>query len=177
MDKSISNFEKFNVYSSPNQYKVKGLHDCNSPMCTLSQNGYSDTTCQHLMTLCFTADPLWAPCHDRLWSVVDHAKSCPSMKMEVPGLADSLQQYLCVSSGIYADEVLDTDPGWQQSKLIWALSAEAGLASRMRCTDLWHDKATQQPFCSNFSLCCICLSSCFLDFGLAIMSFGMQWAM
>ena len=146
----------------------KGLHDCNSPMCTLSQNGYGDTTCQHLMTLCFTADPLWAPCHDRLWSVVDHAKSCPSMKMEVPGLADSLQQYLCVSSGIYADEVLDTDPGWQQSKLIWALSAEAGLASRMRCTDLWHDKATQQPFCSNFSLCCICLSSYFS---------GMQWAM
>ena len=74
--------------------------------------------------------------------------------MEVPGLADSLQQYLCVSSGIYADEVLDTDPGWQQSKLIWALSAEAGLASRMRCTDLWHDKATQQPFYSNFSFCC-----------------------
>ena len=48
------------------------------------------------------------------------------MKMEVPGLADSLQQCLCESSGIYAGDVLDTDPGWQQSKLIWALSAEVG---------------------------------------------------
>ena len=48
------------------------------------------------------------------------------MKMEVPGLADSLQQRLCVNSGIYAGDVLDTDPGWQQSKLIWALAAEVG---------------------------------------------------
>ena len=59
---------------------------------------------------------------------------CYSMKMEVPGLADSLQQCLCVNSGIYAGDVLDTDPGWQQSKLIWALSAEVGSASRMHCT-------------------------------------------
>ena len=68
------------------------------------------------------------------------------MKMEVPGLADSLQQCLCVNSGIYAGDVLDTDPGWQQSKLIWALSAEVGSASRMHCTGLWHVKAAQQPF-------------------------------
>ena len=68
------------------------------------------------------------------------------MKMEVPGLADSLQQYLCVNSGTYAGDVLDTDPGWQQSKLIWALSAEVGSASRMHCTGLWHVKAAQQPF-------------------------------
>ena len=68
----------------------------------------------------------WASCHFRFWSVVDHAKPCDSMKMEVPGLADSLQQCLCVNSGIYAGNVLDTDPGWQQSKLIWALSAEVG---------------------------------------------------
>ena len=68
------------------------------------------------------------------------------MKMEVPGLADSLQQCLCVNSGIYAGDVLDTDPGWQQSKLIWALSAEVGSASRMHCTGPWHVKATQQPF-------------------------------
>ena len=67
--------------------------------------------------------------------------------MEVPGLADSLQQCLCVNSGIYAGDVLDTDPGWQQSKLIWALSAEVGSASRMHCTGLWHVKAAQQPFC------------------------------
>ena len=75
------------------------------------------------------------------------------MKMEVPGLADSLQQYLCVSNGIYADEVLDTDPGWQQSKLIWALSAEVGSASRMHRTGLWHVKAAQQPFRSH--TCCV----------------------
>ena len=68
----------------------------------------------------------WASCHFRFRSVVDHAKPCYSMKMEVPGLADSLQQCLCVNSGIYAGDVLDTDPGWQQSKLIWALSAEVG---------------------------------------------------
>ena len=67
--------------------------------------------------------------------------------MEVPGLADSLQQCLCVNSGIYAGNVLDTDPGWQQSKLIWALSAEVGSASRMHCTGLWRVKAAQQPFC------------------------------
>ena len=71
---------------------------------------------------------------------------CYSMKMEVPGLADSLQQCLCVNSGIYAGDVLDTDPGWQQSKLIRALSAEVGSASRMHCTGLWHVKAAQQPF-------------------------------
>ena len=71
---------------------------------------------------------------------------CSSMKMEVPGLADSLQQYLCVNSGTYAGDVLDTDPGWQQSKLIWALSAEVGSAPRMHCTGLWHVKAAQQPF-------------------------------
>ena len=88
----------------------------------------------------------WASCHFRFWSVVDHAKPCGSMKMEVPGLADSLQQCLCVNSGIYAGDVLDTDPGWQQSKLIWALSAEVGSASRMHCTGLWHVKAAQQPF-------------------------------
>ena len=86
------------------------------------------------------------PCHFRLRSAVDHAKLCTSMKMEVPGLADSLQQCLCVNSGIYAGNVLDTDPGWQQSKLIWALSAEVGLASRMHCTSLWHVKAARQPF-------------------------------
>ena len=68
----------------------------------------------------------WVSCHFRFWSVVDHAMPCYSMKMEVPGLADSLQQCLCVNSGIYAGDVLDTDPGWQQSKLIWALSAEVG---------------------------------------------------
>ena len=88
----------------------------------------------------------WASCHFRIWSVVDHAMPCYSMKMEVPGLADSLQQYLCGNSGIYAGDVLDTDPGWQQSKLIWALSAEVGSASRMHCTGLWHVKAAQQPF-------------------------------
>ena len=88
----------------------------------------------------------WASCHFRFWSVVDHAMPCYSMKMEVPGLADSLQQCLCVNSGIYAGDVLDTDPGWQQSKLIWALSAEVGSASRMHCTGLWHVKAAQQPF-------------------------------
>ena len=77
---------------------------------------------------------------------MDHAKPCYSMKMEVPGLADSLQQCLCVNSGIYAGNVLDTDPGWQQSKLIWALSAEVGSAPRMHCTGLWHVKAAQQPF-------------------------------
>ena len=70
--------------------------------------------------------------------------------MEVPGLADSLQQCLCVNSGIYAGDVLDTDPGWQQSKLIWALSAEVGSASRMHCTGLWRVKAAQQPFCVFF---------------------------
>ena len=84
--------------------------------------------------------------HFRLRSAVDHAMLCSSMKMEVPGLAESLQQYLCGNSGIYAGDVLDTDPGWQQSKLIWALSAEVGLASRMHCTSLWHVKAAQQPF-------------------------------
>ena len=73
------------------------------------------------------------------------------MKMEVPGLADSLQQCLCVNSGIYAGDVLDTDPGWQQSKLIWALSAEVGSASRMHCTGPWHVKATQQPFFSDIA--------------------------
>ena len=73
-------------------------------------------------------------CHFRLRSAVDHAMLCSSMKMEVPGLADSLQQCLCGNSGTYAGDVLDTDPGWQQSKLIWALSAEIGSASRMRCT-------------------------------------------
>ena len=86
------------------------------------------------------------PCHFRFRSAVDHVMLCSSMKMEVPGLADSLQQYLCGNSGIYAGDVLDTDPGWQQSKLIWALSAEVGLASRMHCTSLWHAKAAQQPF-------------------------------
>ena len=48
------------------------------------------------------------------------------MKMNVPGLADSLQQRLCVNNGIYASNDLDTDTGWQQSKLIWALAAEVG---------------------------------------------------
>ena len=98
--------------------------------------------------ICSKMWPLWnwVSCHFRFWSVVDHAKPCESMKMEVPGLADSLQQCLCVNSGIYAGDVLDTDPGWQQSKLIWALSAEAGSASRMHCTGLWHVKAAQQPF-------------------------------
>ena len=88
--------------------------------------------------ICSKVWPLWnwVSCHFRLWSVVDHAKPCLSMKMEVPGLADSLQQCLCVNSGIYAGDVLDTDPGWQQSKLIWALSAEAGSASRMHRTGL-----------------------------------------
>ena len=47
---------------------------------------------------------------------VDHALLCSSMKMEVPGLADNLQQNLCGNNGIYASDVLDTDPGWQQSK-------------------------------------------------------------
>ena len=94
---------------------------------------------------------VWASCHFRFWSVVDHAKPCYSMKMEVPGLADSLQQCLCVNSGIYAGDVLDTDPGWQQSKLIWALSAEVGSASRMHCTGPWHVKATQQPFFSDIA--------------------------
>ena len=89
---------------------------------------------------------IWASCHFWFWSVVDHAMPCYSMKMEVPGLADSLQQCLCVSSGIYAGDVLTTDPGWQQSKLRWALSAEVGSASRMHCTGLSHDKAARQPF-------------------------------
>ena len=53
------------------------------------------------------------PCHFRFRSAVDHAMLCSSMKMEVPGLADSLQQYLCGNSGIYAGDVLDTDPGWR----------------------------------------------------------------
>ena len=98
-------------------------------------------------TTALIADVLWwASCHFRFRSVVDHAMPCYSMKMEVPGLADSLQQCLCVNSGIYAGDVLDTDPGWQQSKLIWALSAEVGSASRMHCTGLWHVKAAQQPF-------------------------------
>ena len=88
----------------------------------------------------------WASCHFRFWSVVGHALPCYSMKMEVPGLADSLQQCLCVNSGIYVGNVLDTDPGRQQSKLLWALSAEVGSASRMHCTGLWHVKAAQQPF-------------------------------
>ena len=91
-------------------------------------------------------DHFWVPCHFSFRSAVDHAMLCSSMKMEVPGLADSLQQYLCGNSGIYAGDVLDTDPGWQQSKLIWALSAEVGLASRMHCTSLWHVKAAQLPF-------------------------------
>ena len=69
-----------------------------------------------------------------------------SMKMEVPGLADSLQRCLCENRGICAVNGLDTDPGWQQSKLIWALSAEVGQASRMRCTCLWHAEAARQPF-------------------------------
>ena len=88
----------------------------------------------------------WVPCHFSFRSAVDHAMLCSSMKMEVPDLADSLQQYLCGNSGVYAGDVLDTDPGWQQSKLIWALSAEVGLASRMHCTSLWHVKAAQLPF-------------------------------
>ena len=29
----------------------KGLHDCNSPMCTLSQNGYGDSGTSHFMSL------------------------------------------------------------------------------------------------------------------------------
>ena len=39
--------DKFNAYSSTNQHKVKGLHDCNSPMCTLSQHGYGENSRCH----------------------------------------------------------------------------------------------------------------------------------
>ena len=109
----------------------------------------------------------WASCHFRFRSVVDHAMPCYSMKMEVPGLADSLQQCLCVNSGIYAGNVLDTDPGWQQSKLIWALSAEVGSAPRMHCTGLWHVKAAQQPFrffvhrpIASSVFVCVCFCTC-----------------
>ena len=105
---------------------------------------------EHVLSFCFCELKsycfVWVSCHFRFRSVVDHTKPCFSMKMEVPGLADSLQQCLCVNSGIYAGDVLDTYPGWQQSKLIWALSAEVGSASRMHCTGLWHVKAAQQPF-------------------------------
>ena len=95
---------------------------------------------KHLHCIVGSPVTLW------FWSVVDHDMSGYSMKMEVPGLADSLQQCLCVNSGIHAGDVLDTDPGWQQSKLLWALSAEVGLASRMHRTGLWHVKAAQQTF-------------------------------
>ena len=45
-------------------------------------------------------DHFWVPCHFSFRSAVDHAVLCSSMKMGVPGLADSLQQYLCGNSGI-----------------------------------------------------------------------------
>ena len=48
----------------------------------------------------------WVSCHFRFWSVVDHAMPCYSMKMEVPGLADSLQQCLCVNSGVAFMQVM-----------------------------------------------------------------------
>ena len=37
----------------------KGLHDCNSPMCTLSQNGYGDSGTSHFMDLPMSS-PGWA---------------------------------------------------------------------------------------------------------------------
>ena len=42
-----------------------------------------------------------------------------------------------------AADVPEIDSGWQQSKSIWALSAEVGQAFRMHGVILWQDKAAR----------------------------------
>ena len=60
------------------------------------------------------------------------------MQMEAPCLADSLRGPYGVSCNTRAVDAPDISSGWQQSKLIWALSAEVGQASRIPCDILWH---------------------------------------
>ena len=60
------------------------------------------------------------------------------MQMEAPCLADSLRGSYGVSCNTRAVDAPDISSGWQQSKLIWALSAEVGQASRIPCDILWH---------------------------------------
>ena len=55
------------------------------------------------------------------------------MQMSVPHLADSQQGSSDVNCYAHAVDDPDTDSGWQQSKSIWALSAEVGKALRMQC--------------------------------------------
>ena len=65
---------------------------------------------------------------------MDHAKPCESMKMEVPGLADSLQQCLYVNRGIYAGDVLDQSEGLPNGiiELLGACRFTGGLKKKQR---------------------------------------------
>ena len=60
------------------------------------------------------------------------------MQKEAPCLAESLRGSYGVSCNTRAVDAPDISSGWQQSKLIWALSAEVGQASRIPCDILWH---------------------------------------
>ena len=59
----------------------------------------------------------------------------------VPSLTDSLRWFCSASCKMQAVEVPEISSGWQQSKLLWALSVEAGQAARTPWDVLSHVEA------------------------------------
>ena len=63
------------------------------------------------------------------------------MQMRAPNLADSLRRAGSVRYLLEAVDDPENGSGWQQSKSIWALSAEVGEALRMCEIILWQSQA------------------------------------